>query len=200
MGRKRRDGTEDDHFDRHFELAPLAPPTFEQEWGHVAASFGLAGDPVTDGMCSIPLDTKELEHVEAKLAIALQLHRDGEVEAAWYHLSCAKAAVAYRNGLEEGRYKSSDRAGVTRIASAYGKLGSAKKKASNDEQREAFVVQLLAQHEVSPFKIQRQLKDAAAKFGPGGGKGENDDAWGLKLIKQTRLDDLYQSLSRRRKP
>lgn len=200
MGRRRKDWPDDDHFDRHFKSLPPAPPTFEQEWGYVAATFGLAGDPVTDEMCGIPLDADELEYVEAKLDRARQLHRSGEIEAAWYHLGCAKAAVAHKNGFMEGRYQSSDLAGATRVAAQYGKQGSQKKKAVNREKREALAHLLLAQHKEEPFKIQRQLKAAAAKLGPGGGDKISDDAWGLRLIKETSLSGLYQSLSRRRKP
>ncbi|MDH1685166.1 hypothetical protein [Stenotrophomonas maltophilia] len=199
MGRKRKYRTDHDHFDDQFEVLPPAPPSFEQEWGYVAASFGLAGDPATDEMCSIPLDAEELEYVEGKLASARQLHRSGEIEAAWYHLGCAKAAVAHKNGFMEGRYQSSDVAGATRVAAQYGKQGSQKKRAISDKKREALALLLLDRHKEEPFKLQRELREAAAKLGPGGGDGVNDDKWGQNLIKQTRLADLYQSLSRRRK-
>lgn len=191
---------EDDDFDKLFEMLPPEPPTFAEACGHVESSFGLEGDPMTEMMCAIPLTAREVRYVNETLDHARQLHASGEIEAAWYHHGCAKAVVAQRNGFMEGRYQSSDAAGATRVASQYGKQGSQKKKAINKEKREALVDLLLAQHREEPFKIQRQLKAAAAKLGPGGGDKISDDAWGLRLIKETRLSDLYQSLSRRRKP
>ncbi|HBP02782.1 hypothetical protein ACWWU7_02290 [Stenotrophomonas sp. SM006] len=190
----------EDKEDDFYELFELVPPTFSEACGQVESSFGLEGDPMTEKMCTIPLTARQVRYVNETLDHARQLHRSGDVEAAWYHYGCAKAAVAERNGFMEGRYQSSDAAGATRVAAHYGRQGSQKKKAINKERREAFADLLLAQHKEEPFKIQRQLKAAAAKLGPGGGDKVSDDAWGLRLIKETRLSDLYQSLSRRRKP
>jgi hypothetical protein len=191
---------DDDFFDKHFEMLPEEPPAFKQAVGHVAASYGLAGDVVTHEMCSVPLTAREFEYVESTLKHALALHQRGEIEAAWYNWGCAKAVVSSRNGFEEGRYESSDRAGAVRLAAEYGKQGSEKKKELNERKREAVVQKLLAQHHAEAFVIRRQLKDAAAKFGPDGGESLADEKWAHRLIKQTRLLRLYESLSARRKP
>jgi len=191
---------DDDFFDKHFEMLPEEPPVFQHAVDHVAASYGLAGEAVTLEMCSIPLTAREFEYVESTLRHALSLHQRGDVEAAWYHWGCAKAVVSSRNGFEEGRYESSDRAGAARLAAEYGKQGAEKKKEINEGKREAIVEKLLAQHKAKAFVIRRQLKEAAVKLAPDGGESAADQKWAHRLIKQTRLLNLYQSLSSRRKP
>lgn len=121
---------EENDFDKMFEMLPPAPPSFMHAVSHLAASFGLAGDPTTEEMCRIPLTAQELEYVEKTLKLAQRLHQNNEIEAAWYYLSCAKGEVSYRNGVEEGRYESSDRAATARVAAEYGKQGSKKERRS----------------------------------------------------------------------
>ncbi|MDV3511769.1 hypothetical protein R1L06_13630 [Stenotrophomonas sp. C4297] len=175
-------------------------PSFENVWSRLERICGLEGDPLTEQMCLTPLTSVELRSVNDALALARTLHASGNPEEAWYYLWEAGSIVSYRDGFMEGRYESSDRAGATRLAAEYGRLGAKRKKAINEAKREDAVAALLAQHEADPFRIRRQLKEAAAKLGPGGGKLHTDAGWGYRLIKQTRLYDLYDSLSARRKP
>ncbi|HGM6931665.1 TPA: hypothetical protein ACKQDF_001138 [Stenotrophomonas maltophilia] len=109
----------EDKEDDFYELFELVPPTFSEACGQVESSFGLEGDPMTEKMCTIPLTARQVRYVNETLDHARQLHRSGDVEAAWYHYGCAKAAVAERNGFMEGRYQSSDAAGATRVAAHY---------------------------------------------------------------------------------
>ena len=177
-----------------------ACPSFDEVWSRLERSFGLEGDPLTEQMCLTPLASTHFRSVTDALVLARTLHRSGSLEAGWYYLWEAGSIVSYRDGFMEGRYESSDRAGATRLASEYGRLGAERKKAINEAKRETAVVKLLAQHQADPFRIRRQLKEAAAKLGPGGGKLHTDAGWGYRLIKQTRLYNLYDSLSARRKP
>ncbi len=175
-------------------------PSFEEVWSRLERSFGLEGDPVTEQMDLTPLTSGCFRSVTDALALARTLHGSGSLEAAWYYLGDAKSVVSNREGFREGRYESSDRAGAARLAAQYGRLGAERKKAINEAKREVAVVELLNQHKATPFRIRRQLKEAAAKLGPGGGRLHTDAGWGYRLIKQTRLYDLYDSLSARRKP
>ncbi len=177
-----------------------ATPSFEGVCSRLERSFGLEGDPLTEQMCLTPLASVRFRSVTDALALARTLHRSGGVEAAWYYLCYAKSIVSHQDGFMEGSYESSDRAGAARLAAEYGRLGAERKKAINEAKREVAVVELLNQHKATPFRIRRQLKEAAAKLGPGGGRLHTDAGWGYRLIKQTRLYDLYDSLSARRKP
>lgn len=181
-------------------LEQSAALSFKEARSRLEGSFGLEGEPLTEQMCIVPLTSAELQRVNDALALAQDLHRSGSVEAAWYHLGEASAIVSYRDGFMEGRYQSSDRAGAARLAAEYGRQGAKRKMEINEAKREVAAAALLAQHEADPFRIRRQLKEAAARLGPGGGKEHTDAAWGYRLIRRTRLNDLYENLSARRKP
>lgn len=146
-----------------------------------------------------PLTPKECLYVTECLQRAENHYAKAEVEAAWYYLLCAADTVSYRSGVEDGAFQSSDVAGATRVASAHGKKGADAKALKRTEERKVIVDALLAQHQQQPFKIQKQLKDAALLLSPGKGKEERDLAWVSRVLKDQALNALYITLSKRRK-
>lgn len=183
-----------------FEMPDTKPPTFSVACDHLQAHIRLGRDENDDTTCITHFSAEDLQYVDETLSHAQQLHKNGEVEAAWFYFCKAKAFVEFRNGVMEGRYQSSDEAGAARISSLNGKMGAKKKKEIEEEKREKHVLLLLSMHEATPFLRQNQLIDAASKLGPHGGFETSDDKWAKRLIDQTRLKSLYDSLSKKRKP
>lgn len=194
---KKREPKQDAMTNMTFEMTTS---TFSDICSNLEVSISIGNNEIDDAPGISEFSRDEIQKVEETLKQARELHKNGEVEAAWFYFCQANAFVEFRNGVMEGRYQSSDEAGAARISSLNGKMGAKKKKEIEEEKREKHVLLLLSMHEATPFLRQNQLIDAASKLGPHGGFETSDDKWAKRLIDQTRLKSLYDSLSKKRKP
>lgn len=195
--KKKREPKQDAMTNMTFEMTT---PTFSDICTYLEVSISIGNNEIDDAPGINKFTRDEIQKVEETLNQARELHKNGEVEAAWYYLCETKAFVNFRHGVMEGRYQSSDEAGAARIGSLNGRKGALKKQEVDENIREKHVLLLLSMHEEKPFVRRNQLRDAASKLGPHGGEEISDDKWAQRLINKTRLKPLYDSLSKKRKP
>lgn len=187
--------------ERWWMEVPERPMEFWKVVNNLKASVALEGGSGQEEEFGVPLTASEYQHVTECFKRAEAYYEAQQAEAAWYFVSLAKGTISYRNGFLAGKHASSDEAGSKRVASRHGKTGAEVKAAKRQIARKEVVDELLAQHSNRPFQNRRQMRDAALRHAPGGGKEERDEGWWRRLLKaEPALKSLYETLSRRRTP
>lgn len=182
-----------------FEPLPPQPATFQRECEYLLSGLRIGYEESGECLPKKIASEDEIQNIKSVVELASRLHEEGKIDEAWYYLYRLNSHIQFREALLEAEFKSSDKVAASRVGALNGRQGAKKKKLASEEAKEKNIQAILSMNEKNPFTTQRQMRDAASSLGPGRGLEHSDQAWGYRLIKNTRLFLIYKDLSKNRK-
>lgn len=146
----------------------------------------------------VDLTPDEHHRVCILVAKAREHQSKGDVESGWFYLVKAQETVAYRQGMMEAEYESSETAVISRTAARNGAAGG---RASNAEVlaiRQRVTSSILAIHSQKPFRFTADMRDAI--FDLEDGKGRDNNWFRRTLSASPELKAIYGGLTKKSIP